>query len=109
MIVVMLFLDEQSILGFSVRGHSDFSSRGSDIVCAAISVLSQTAVLALTEVAGTDPLYEKKDGLLECRVSQDIDPQKLQTCQVIFKTMLLGIENIAEQYPDFVQVYNEEV
>ena len=109
MIAVKVFRDDQSILGFSVAGHSDFSARGSDIVCAAVSALSQTAVLALAEVAGIDPLYTKEDGLLECRIPQDIVPHQFQTCQVIFKTMLLCSANIAEQYPDFVGICNEEV
>jgi hypothetical protein len=109
MIEVHVFWDEHSIFGFSVLGHSDYSSRGSDIVCSAVSALSQTALLALNEVAGITPIYTKKDGLLECRVPQDIVQKTLLTCQVIFKTILLGIENIAEQYPDFVEIYNEEV
>ena len=109
MIEIKIFRDEQSILGFSACGHSDFSARGSDIVCSAISALSQTAILALNQVAGVVPEWEKKDGLLECRVPADVEQERFVTCQVIFKTILTGIENIAGQYPDFVKVCNEEV
>lgn len=109
MIEIKIYRDDQSILGFSVSGHSAFGTWGSDIVCSAISALSQTALLALNQVAGVVPEWKRKDGLLECRVPADVDQGRLATCQVIFKTILIGIDNIAGQYPDFVKVSNEEV
>ncbi|HBI56104.1 MAG TPA: ribosomal-processing cysteine protease Prp [Firmicutes bacterium] len=109
MIEIKIFRDEQSILGFSASGHSDFSERGSDIVCSAISALSQTALLSLDKVAGVAPEWKRKDGLLECRLPADVVQGRFVICQVIFKTILTGIENIAGQYPDFVKVSNEEV
>ena len=109
MVKIRIFRDDQFILGFSVSGHADFSARGSDIVCSAISALSQTALLALEQVAGVEPQSTRKDGLLECRVPADIDQGRFMTCQVIFKTILTGIDNIAGQYPDFIKVCSGEV
>jgi len=109
MVKIKIFKDKQSILGFSVSGHADFSMRGSDIVCSAISALSQTAPLALEQVAGVEPLCTRKDGFLECRMPADIVQGRVIICQVIFKTILTGINNIADQYPDFIKVCSEEV
>lgn len=109
MVEIKIFRDDQSIFGFSVAGHADFSARGSDIVCSAISALSQTAPLALEKIAGVQPLCTRKDGLLECHVPSDVDQGRFITCQVIFKTILTGIDNIAKQYPHFIKVCSEEV
>ena len=109
MIVITVFRDKNTIRGFSARGHSNFGVRGTDIVCAAISTLSQTAILALARVAGVEPLWKKKDGLLECRIPTDADPGSFPACQLVFQTILAGMENIACQYPEYVKVTDEEV
>ena len=67
MIVVRIYWDNQAICGLSVCGHSDYSPRGSDIVCSAVSALAQTAVLALDAVVGVKPRFVRQEGLLLCK------------------------------------------
>lgn len=107
MIAVTFFREGQSWVGFSAAGHSHFSPRGTDIVCSAVSSLAQTAVLALDQVAGIKPQWQKKEGLLECRLPAGAG--SLPESQVIFQTILTGIRHIALEYPDYVKVCIEEV
>ena len=49
----ILFRDaEGRYTGFEVKGHSGYAEAGSDIVCAAVSILTTTCVNAMESVAG---------------------------------------------------------
>ena len=43
-------------MGFTASGHSGFAERGHDIVCAAVSALTQTCELGLSDVLGLEPV-----------------------------------------------------
>jgi len=109
MIRVKVFRDGSVILGFSISGHSGFQSRGNDIICAGVSALSQTAVLALTEVAGVAPQWKRNDGVLSCRIPASLDGPSMNAAQTILQSTVIGIDNIAQQYPGYVDVSDEEV
>lgn len=109
MIGVRIYYQGPLVTGFSISGHSDFSVKGSDIVCSAISALSQTAVLALVKVAGITPITKRQAGLLKCRLPADVTEDQLITCQVILKTILTGIDSIAKEYPDYIRISSREV
>ena len=51
---VEFFDQDGRITGFSCSGHSGYAEEGSDIVCAAISALTQGAVIGLKEVIGLE-------------------------------------------------------
>ena len=82
------------------RGHAEAGPYGEDIVCAAISMLSQTSVLGLHEVAQQAMEYQMEDGELHILLSEPITERG----QAILETMFLGIKNVAGQYSDFVRV-----
>ena len=85
------------------RGHAEAGPYGEDIVCAAISMLSQTSLLGLHEVAQQSMEYRIEDGELDILLSEPITERG----QTILETMLLGIKNVADQYSDFVRVSEE--
>lgn len=82
------------------QGHAGAAPYGEDIVCAAISMLSQTSILGLHEVAKQAMEYQMKDGELHILLSEPIN----ESGQAILETMFLGIKNVADQYSDFVRV-----
>ena len=65
MITITMHRDkEYRYTGFTISGHADYAEEGSDIVCAAVSALSQTALLGLMEYASKDVPYEVKRRIL---------------------------------------------
>jgi len=88
--------------GFIARGHSDYADMGEDIVCAAISAITQTAELGLGEVLGEKLSVERRDGEGFYRV--EIAGEPTRDAQVIFKTMLVGLQSIEKGYPKFLKV-----
>lgn len=100
---------EKNIVSFSVKGHAYADEFGNDIVCASISILTQTAVLALHEVGDIDVMYEMYDGFLRCEIPDDIEANQRERANIILDTMLIGIKGTVEMYPDYIKLQDKEV
>lgn len=91
-----------NIKGYRVEGHAGMAEKGRDTVCAAVSVLAQTAVLGLNRHLGLQPKVSRRDGYLSCMLlEQDISEN---TVQAVLETMVIGFKEIAEQFPEYVQI-----
>lgn len=89
---------------FTVEGHSDYAEYGSDIVCSAVSVLTQTAIIGLRKVAGVSIIYVMKDGLIDCEIPFIGEKDKLIKANAILDTMVMGLMNIKRNYSDYINV-----
>lgn len=109
MTVVRFFKNHQGIMGFEAKGHAGFADAGQDIVCAAISVLTQTAVIGLEKVVQIKPKVKvrKKDGYLKCMLPNRLSPEAWKECQIIFQVLQAGLQGIVCEYEDFLRI--EEV
>ncbi|MDI6869906.1 MAG: ribosomal-processing cysteine protease Prp [Bacillota bacterium] len=85
--------------GFSVSGHAGCGPRGSDIVCAAVSALTDTTVLALERLAGVEARVEAGNGRLSADLPDHLAPAAQERAELLVEAMLLGLEEIARAYP----------
>ncbi|MBQ9009726.1 MAG: ribosomal-processing cysteine protease Prp [Clostridia bacterium] len=93
------------ITGFVSSGHAMSSADGTyDLVCSAVSALTITAANALETVAGIVPRTEMEDGYLSCFLPGTPDPKQQEKAEIIFETILTGLKNIEEAYPEYVRV-----
>lgn len=94
------------VVGFTASGHAGYARKGSDIVCAAVSVLTQTAVLALPKHAGVTPTVsvDEESGLLTCRLPDQLEPQQMERAQVILQSMVTGLVEVAREYGKHVRI-----
>ena len=92
------------LLGFRIVGHSGYSEAGSDIVCAAVSALSQTAVNALEAGAGVEPEVIVRSGFLSARLPKGLRAKQRYAAEIILRSVRQGLEDIAKAYPDLVKV-----
>ena len=103
MITITINRTNNEITGFTVDGHAKFKPHGEDIVCAAVSVLTQTALLGLGQyIVGID--YEiEASGHLECKLPglNEVDGIR---AEAILETMVLGLKNIEKNYPGYVEI-----
>jgi len=82
-----------------IKDHDNFADQGRDIVCAAISAITNGVVNFLQT-------YYKND----CKISYlpaeiSIYPQKDNPeCQLCLRLMLYQLENISKSYPDYLKV-----
>ncbi|NMB40417.1 MAG: ribosomal-processing cysteine protease Prp [Firmicutes bacterium] len=82
-----------------IKGHALFAPYGSDIVCAAVSVLTQTITFALKDLLGLDPLLNKNEGYLSIALPPEMEAEQEKNCYLLLETMLLGLKETARSYP----------
>jgi uncharacterized protein YsxB (DUF464 family) len=96
------------LIAFKIEGHAGFKEEGEDIVCSAISMISQTTLIGILEVLKIDVEYYIEDGFLNLSLEKN-SMEEIKKCQVLLQTMLLGLKNIEITYGDYINVKVEEV
>ena len=98
MISIEIFRDkDDNILGLCSRGHAGYAESGSDIVCAAVSILLINSLNAIERFSSTGLTVKTEDqenGVIDVRFTGIPD----EKAKVILDTMLLGLEDVAGQY-----------
>lgn len=107
MINVTIFSDTNEVIrGFRVSGHAGFAKKGSDVVCAAASMLAINTVNSIEILAGeaiTDVSDEKK-GLIECMLPDRKSGMINKDTDLLIRSMLIGFETLAGQYGNYVRI-----
>jgi len=106
---VTLFRDSNGIVGFEASGHTDYAEEGSDIVCSAISALTQTAAIGLTELLKLQVALDISDGGMYCMLPKDISEASLEKAELILETMAMGLRSIAATYGDYINIIERKV
>ncbi len=102
MIQVKVTRNEEGLISsFKIEGHSGYAERGQDIVCAAVSALSQTTLMGLEEVLGLSPAVIRYEGMLEVAVREP------RLAAALLDAMLLGLRDVARSYPEYIRVLDE--
>ena len=98
MIRIALRCKGDLITGFECTGHAGFAQAGSDIVCAAVSILTTTCANALESVAGLKPTVKAAPGKMIVALPE----VSSHDAQVILKTMRQGLSDLTDAYPDYL-------
>lgn len=103
-----------NIFKYLVEGHAGYAESGNDIVCAAVSMLTQTTLIALNEVAEIDEKYieykiDEEKGILEVSIPKDLPNEKLNIANTILKTMEVGVKALIDSYPKYITLKYREV
>lgn len=99
MTTIRIFRTEGHITAVTVEGHTGYAEEGSDIVCAAVSTLTQGALLGVRKVAGIDAESKVSDGRLTFRLAKYNDKS-----DAILETMRLALLDISEGYSRYIRM-----
>lgn len=103
MITVSVVLNEDGVLKrLEIEGHSGYSV-SNDVVCAGVSVLSQSFYLSLTNIPGCDYLFEDKEGKFLV-VINDYDELYIGELRGISLLLAIGLEALSEKYKNNVKI-----
>ena len=72
--IALLYGESDLIIGIEVKGHSNYASKGKDIVCSAVSIMVQSYALFLAKRGWLGDL-ERKSGYMKViakKASKDI-------------------------------------
>ncbi len=90
------------VIGLSASGHSGYADRGSDIVCAAVSTLVQTAYLAIADI--TDKVTydtDEKKAYFGLEIGDVTDRHDIN---VIIRAITVGLKDLASGYPQHIKL-----
>ena len=109
MIKAVFSREGERLIGVRITGHSGYADHGSDIVCAAVSVLGCTCVNSLEAVCGVTPqLAANDEGILDFTLPHSLDERQAHDAQILMTALHLGISDIARQYSRHVTLSIQE-
>lgn len=110
MINVTIFKDSSDeYRGFSLVGHAGYAESGSDIVCAAVSMISTNTVNSVANLTDDEITYD---------VDEDTGLLTMSFCgktisnesKLLVDSLILGLESIRESYGDtYIKISYKEV
>ena len=93
----VLYTRGDQVVGFLCAGHAGYAKAGEDIVCAAVSALTETCVNAMESVAHVTPTVRTGPGFLAARLPEGTENRDANT---LLSGMTEGLREIAAQYPN---------
>ena len=103
MIDVTLLKKKKKRLGFAIKGHANFDQHGHDIVCAAVSILSYTAVNTL-DYYKIDFDFSDDGKIMKVLLNKSDDKS-----EIILNDFEIGIKTLLTSYNEYVNLNYREV
>ena len=107
MIRIVVGMENGAIRRIDVEGHAG-GKRGTDIVCAAVSAVVQTALLGLLHHGEKHVTHRTRDGSLSIKINGTEGDSVKNSFNAIMSTMLLGLRAIEREHPDRVTITMRE-
>ena len=103
---IIFYKEKSQYVGLLVEGHTGFALAGNDILCSAISSLTQSLALGILKVLKISAKYhvDESKGKLELRLPLKLDNEVLNKAQVLFETTYLSIKDLSNGYPSNIKM-----
>jgi len=99
-------LPDGGINGFQIEGHANYAEAGMDIICSAVSSAAFMALNTVTDVLHVTPFtLRAEEGFILLRVEN----RDISVCKDIFEGLKIHLQNLEEQYKDYICVRYMEV
>ncbi len=82
-----------------IKGHSGYSEKGYDIVCASVSSIAITTVNAIVRLDDKAIQYSEDDGLLEINILKSSD-----TVNTLILNMINLFEELRKDYKEYIKI-----
>lgn len=98
-------LTNSNTVYLEISGHSDLNKKGNDILCSAISALSQTFILTVARILKIKQQISRDDGFLSSHISLDgVTAEDRSKLKLLFESLLIGLLEINSEYPDKIKI-----
>ena len=85
--------------GIEITGHANYAEVGKDIVCAGVTVLTQTLIRSMEDLTRDEIQYEISPGRADIRYGNLSEEGKL-----LVDSFFIGVCQIADEFPDHVRI-----
>ena len=108
--VTFLKRSDGALLGYRANGHSGYAEAGADIVCAAISALTQTTLNGLKNVLKAPVMFDQDDdgAFIEAILTPEASEDQIRQAQLLLVTLLEGLQAIQRGYPRNLRIIFKE-
>lgn len=103
---IIIYKNKDFLTGFEVVGHTGYAEQGSDIVCSAVSSMTQMAVVGLDQVLKLK-LNVKKDekkGYLLCKLSKNLSNDEILKAQDFLNTLKISLEDVERDFKKYINM-----
>ncbi len=109
MVKITIVYSDKLPISIEAVGHSGYEERGKDIVCSAVSVLMFTAMESINEVAkvNLNTEMDEKTAYMKFEIPKDISKKQISDCEIILKTIIIGLKGVARSYKQYVTLKEE--
>ena len=99
-----------ALLGYEASGHAGYAEVGADIVCAAVSALTQTTLNGLREVLKAPAMFDTDDerAFLKVNLTPEATEEQIERAQLLLQTLLEGLRAIERDYPRNLRIILRE-
>lgn len=106
MINIIVARNARGIESVEIKGHSGYAKSGKDIVCSAVSAITQTALLGIINVSdeNVDYVLNEQTGYLKFSVPKNVGEVEDLKIQTILETMLIGLKDLEKGYNAFIKL-----
>lgn len=103
---IEFYKTEQGWMGFKAKGHTGFGIHGEDVVCAAVSALTKTAVLGLVKVLQISCQVEEDEekALLICILPRALSKEIWKQAQLVLSVLYEGLITLELDYGQYINV-----
>lgn len=110
MINIIIVKSKNIIQTIEATGHSGYAESGADIVCSAVSTLTQSLINGLIEVVKIKPNYviDEKIPHLSVSLPKDLTEEQLKLSQVLMRSTYLGLKNVANEFGKFIKLKEKQ-
>ena len=93
------------IIGFSLNGHAGYSENGKDIVCAAVSAVTNMTIIGLAEKLKLNIKFERNDGgYLKVELPEKISSSDMNLAQFLLESLVTEYLDIEANFGKYVLV-----
>lgn len=85
--------------GIEITGHANYAEVGKDIVCAGVTVLTQTLIRSMEDLTRDEIEYEISPGKADIHYGNMSEGGKL-----LVDSFFIGVCSIADEFPDHVRI-----
>jgi uncharacterized protein len=101
----ILIPDFEAAITIIADGHSGNAKKGEDVVCAGVSAIVQTCILAVTKIARIRQKILQHEGYIKSSINvSNADKTNISNLKAILGTMVIGLLEIKKNYPDSIEI-----
>ena len=94
---IIIFKNQDDIMGFELNGHAGYAEHGKDIVCSAISILVINAINSVEKLSedGFKTEIDEKRGYIRFHLDEE---KPCDVTKTILESLVLGLDMLRIEY-----------